>query len=616
MSFANRLTTFFVLMVLVPILGIGVLGFRLIGSTTSGKAGARASGLVTVASEVYTSDEDAARSAAQAVAESIARLPAAQVRARLTQVATDAGLVRVLVQRDGVTVADVGSTKAVAPGTVNVTSGAIATRITVSVVTAAQFAASVAGPLSAAVLSQSGTELSTTTSQTLPPGPPPSQVTIHGQHYAVASYAGLTGFDGAPVTLTMLSNLRASDGSKSESDLIAVFFLAGLALLSFGFAVIASRGLTEMVKRFLAAATRLADRDFSVRVPVEGNDEFAKLATEFNRMSDQLEDYIARLDAERERLRDSIRRTGETFESSRDKEQLEAITLSTALTGIDGDFGRMTRRDGEDDPLRVVQSTGPWSEAGELILVAERTALNGAPLGEANADDLHVLAARLGTTLRSQLAYGTLAVGRRGEPFNHDDKDLFRSLSAQAWRALDNVRLHDEAERKAVTDLLTGLANHGQFQTVLGREMQDVRRYRYPVALILLDLDDFKQVNDTHGHLQGDAVLRDVARVLAQSIREGDTAARYGGEEMALILPHTDLDGAYAIAERIRNRIAALSIERVDGEGALRVTASVGVSATIAGEKDELVAEADAALYRAKRTGKNRTIQSADPQPT
>jgi diguanylate cyclase (GGDEF)-like protein len=144
--------------------------------------------------------------------------------------------------------------------------------------------------------------------------------------------------------------------------------------------------------------------------------------------------------------------------------------------------------------------------------------------------------------------------------------------------------------------------------------MESVRRYHYPVGLILLDLDDFKAVNDTHGHLQGDAVLRGVAHVLGQSTREGDTAARYGGEEMALILPHTDLDGAYAIAERIRNQIALMTIPRVDGDGALKVTASVGVSATIAGEKDDLVAQADAALYQAKRTGKNRTIRAGSPQ--
>ena len=615
MSFSNRLTTFFVLMVLVPIIAIGVLGFRLIDQTTSGRAGARASGLVTAGSGLYTSDEEAARSAAQAVAQSIAKLPAEEIRSSLAQAAADAGLVRVLIQRDHRTIARYGSANAVAPGTVDVRSGRTVTVVTASVTTAAQFVASIAGPLSATVVSQNGRPLASSLHAQLPADlATRSSVTIAGTHYATDSDTSLAGFGTQPVTLTALSDMAASSGATSGSDLVAIAFLGGFALLSFGFAVLASRGLNEMVKRFLAAATRLADRDFSARVPIEGNDEFARLATEFNRMSDQLEAYIAALDDERERLRESIRRTGDTFASSFDRRQLETITLDTAISAIDGGFGRMTWRNDEDSPLRVARSTGDWGEAGDLILEAERVALNDTALGQASDGELHVMAARMGVTPQRKLAYGTLAVGRRGEPFGEDDLALFRSLAAQAWRALDNVRLHDEADRKATTDLLTGLANHGEFQAVLGHELEDARRYNYPVGLILFDLDNFKRVNDTYGHLQGDAVLRGVARALAQTVREGDTAARYGGEEMALILPHTDVDGSFAIAERVRAEIADLVIPMVDGDGALQITASIGVSATVEGEKDELIAEADAALYTAKRSGKNRVVRAA-PAP-
>jgi diguanylate cyclase (GGDEF)-like protein len=125
----------------------------------------------------------------------------------------------------------------------------------------------------------------------------------------------------------------------------------------------------------------------------------------------------------------------------------------------------------------------------------------------------------------------------------------------------------------------------------------------------MLDLDDFKQINDTHGHQQGDVVLRRVADVLRGLSREADTPARYGGEEMALILPHTDLEGSHAIAERLRAAVAALRIPRLDGNGQIRVTASLGVSATLDGDRDALVADADAALYMAKRHGKNRTLR-------
>jgi diguanylate cyclase (GGDEF)-like protein len=109
-------------------------------------------------------------------------------------------------------------------------------------------------------------------------------------------------------------------------------------------------------------------------------------------------------------------------------------------------------------------------------------------------------------------------------------------------------------------------------------------------------------------------VLRQVARVLRDNSREVDAPARYGGEELALILPHTDLEGAYAIADRIRAAIEALRIPRLDRSGVLRVTASAGVSTSSGGSRQSLIADADAALYEAKRNGKNRTVK-ASPQP-
>src|SRR5205085_2507288 len=156
----------------------------------------------------------------------------------------------------------------------------------------------------------------------------------------------------------------------------------------------------------------------------------------------------------------------------------------------------------------------------------------------------------------------------------------------QATLALENVELHVQVSRQAVTDELTGLANHGRFQDLLSAEMEQVRRYHHPVGLIMLDIDDFKSVNDRYGHQQGDVVLSHVARVLRDSSREADTPARYGGEEMALVLPHTGLEGSYAIAERIRSAIADLRIPRLDQQGVLRITASLGVAASSDGEKD------------------------------
>jgi diguanylate cyclase (GGDEF)-like protein len=128
----------------------------------------------------------------------------------------------------------------------------------------------------------------------------------------------------------------------------------------------------------------------------------------------------------------------------------------------------------------------------------------------------------------------------------------------------------------------------------------------------MLDIDDFKSINDTYGHQQGDLVLREVARILRENSREIDAPARYGGEELAVVLPQTDQNGAFNLAERVRAGIEELSLPVLDGGGTMSVTASLGVAslAGSAADADELVAAADAALYRAKRGGKNQTVRA------
>jgi diguanylate cyclase (GGDEF)-like protein len=210
---------------------------------------------------------------------------------------------------------------------------------------------------------------------------------------------------------------------------------------------------------------------------------------------------------------------------------------------------------------------------------------------------------------------GMLTVARKTNGFSDGERELFTYLAQSAGVSIENVDLHDTVKRQAVTDELTGLFNHRRFQEVISQEVERAKRFGGDMGLIMLDIDNFKRVNDTYGHLQGDMVLREVARVLRQSSREIDEPARYGGEEMAVALPQTDLEGAYRFAERVRRRIEALDLPLLDGDGTLKVTASFGAaslakSANATDGKDSLVAAADAALYRAKRSGKNRTVRA------
>jgi diguanylate cyclase (GGDEF)-like protein len=165
---------------------------------------------------------------------------------------------------------------------------------------------------------------------------------------------------------------------------------------------------------------------------------------------------------------------------------------------------------------------------------------------------------------------------------------------------------------QATTDSLTGLANRWTFDEELALEWRRAERVGDPLALILLDIDNFKTINDTQGHQAGDEVLRKVGQVLAASVRQVDLAARYGGEEFAVIVPETDLDGALDLAERLRKALESDEIELHNGVR-LSVTASLG--AAVKGDLpggEKLVAAADKALYEAKRAGKNRVA----PEPT
>ncbi len=348
-------------------------------------------------------------------------------------------------------------------------------------------------------------------------------------------------------------------------------------------------------------------------MPTEGNDEFAALGKEFNSMARQLEARLEELQRERERLQEAIRRVGESFAAGLDRVGLLEIVVQTAVDGIGAAAGRASMR-GEDDKLQEVARTGEPEAFRRALHAAEAAVIDAGQVAEIQVGGASALAAPLGASEDSNQVIGIVSVARGDRAFTHGERELFAYLTNQASVSVENVDLHETVQRQAVTDELTGLFNHRRFQEVMTAEVERARRYGHELGLIMLDIDNFKAVNDTYGHLQGDMVLGEVARVLRQSSREIDEPARYGGEEMAVALPQTDLEGAYQFAERVRRRIEALELPLPDGEGVLRVTASFGVASLAAADatdKDALVAAADGALYVAKRSGKNRTVRAS-----
>ncbi len=192
-------------------------------------------------------------------------------------------------------------------------------------------------------------------------------------------------------------------------------------------------------------------------------------------------------------------------------------------------------------------------------------------------------------------------------------KKTVEVLIAGLLQPLRNALMYREAINASARDPLTGVNNRGRFREVMDREVELSRRHGAPLSLIMLDVDRFKSINDTHGHLVGDIALKSIASCTLSCIRDSDILFRYGGEEFCIALANTNLTGARKLAERIRRALEILVV-RASGTR-LHVTASFGV-ATLAREDDvtHLVEKADHSLYRAKALGRNCIATHEDAQ--
>jgi diguanylate cyclase (GGDEF)-like protein len=210
---------------------------------------------------------------------------------------------------------------------------------------------------------------------------------------------------------------------------------------------------------------------------------------------------------------------------------------------------------------------------------------------------------------------GTLVAGsRRKTALDHDVLRMLEVIAIQAAQAVLRAQLYEQMERMATTDGMTGLYNNRTFQAKADEMLAHSRRYGRKCSLMLTDVDHFKSVNDTYGHLTGDQVLKGVARILKEHARDTDIVARYGGEEFAILLPETDAKGAKVIAERIREAIKAEVFQTEMGP--LKITLSLGIATAPDHGTDKLVLveQADQCLYYAKRHGRNQSVTVAEAQ--
>jgi diguanylate cyclase (GGDEF)-like protein len=620
MSFRNRLTIFFIVLVILPMIVVATVGFVLAADSEQGKTDARLFEAQRSASGLFREFQDRAEAAARAIGQdtrlsaAIASKDHARIQTRLDTLAQDSRADRAIMALDGAGRFETGRGEAVAPARTRLidAKGAKAGVLTVSVITAKDYARLVERVTGTEVVVSTGGRM---VAATLPDAgaerlPERGEVQIGGRKLRLTGFDG-PGFDGGRISVRMLAARTSGGLSGAAVEVLAILVAALIA--AFAFALTVSRSLQAQIQRLLTAARQMTQGDFGVEVPTEGRDEFASLGMQFNEMARQLERRLEELQLERKRLREAIQRVGQSFGKTLERGALLEIAVQTAVDGVGATAGRAALRTEAHGRFDEVAGEGDVSRYRNAIGAAEAAALDAGTTVETEVGEAFALSHPLRAQDTGRIL-GMLSVARAGEKFTAGERELFGYLAGQAGVSIENADLHDTVKRQAVTDELTGLFNHRRFQEVIANEVERTKRGGPGMGLIMLDIDNFKRVNDTYGHMQGDLVLREVAQVLRENSREIDEPARYGGEEMAVALPATDLDGAYLFAERVRRSIESLDLPLIEGDGSLRVTASFGAAALLPdqsnADKDQLVAAADAALYRAKRSGKNRTVRA------
>lgn len=418
---------------------------------------------------------------------------------------------------------------------------------------------------------------------------------------------------------------------------VPVIFISAFDDLAAKVNAFAAGGVDYVVKPINAeevlarVATHLALRDLHVQLQTVNSsmelqlEQLARANADLQRqiaLREAAELENARLlEHERRRARrlDALRDAMTAIAGALDLASVHAAVLAQAAALLDAPWSALARLMPSGDSLSIV------ARHGHLAALNEDALLGASGFGHAATDGGRTVGQggdRQCAWPQSAVLTASLTAGDRlegiifvandpaGSPFGVEDEQLLHLFAQQAASAVQNARLFEEVRHLARTDPLTGLYNRRYFFELARRELERTRRAQGSLAVVMLDLDHFKQVNDCFGHQAGDQTLQAVAGLLHENLRTTDVSARFGGEELVVLLPDTEGAGAAAVAERLRRAVARLVLA-TDG-GPLSLTASFGVAAATGDELaiglEPLIARADEACYGAKGRGRDQVV--------
>lgn len=387
--------------------------------------------------------------------------------------------------------------------------------------------------------------------------------------------------------------------------------LAALVVMTF---FVTTVFVERPVRRLIAGVRRAGGGDLTVRIPLRGRDELVELASSFNVMAGNLDRSLKDVGNKNTEL-SVVYSVVERLTKTINLRELKEISLRTLMDVLEADQALLLSHMGPQEPEEILVKTRGDRRVHRLGLPVE----GGGAQPEGFPPEIASLWARgelqetsvwpnrqmMVLPIRTRNRKLALLLVKRERPFEPSEVNtmLLGALADHIGVAFEKALLYT----LAITDELTQLFTVRHFHSRIEESVFEWERHQQNFGLLILDLDDFKAINDRWGHLAGDETLRQVARLLARTIRVVDSAYRYGGDEFAVLLPENDFAAARRVAERVRQAVEGLEIP-LEGGGKAALTVSVGIAVCPddGASAQKLVAAADAALYEAKRGGRNR----------